>query len=66
MEDCSPGYAVKGEWRASPVVPERRREQMSVARGRAQKAGTWMVLVGRGPRPSQAYIGELVLSVVGP
>ena len=65
-EDRSPGYAVQGEWRASPVVSEWRREQTSAARGRSRKAGTWMALVGGGPRPGQEHIGELVLAVVGP
>ena len=45
------------------MVPERRREQSFTARGRPRKAGTWMTLVGGGPRPGQAHIGELVLDV---
>ena len=65
-EDRSPGYVVQGEWRACPVVPERRREQSFTARGRPRKVGTWMALVGEGPRPGQTHIGELVLVVVGP
>ena len=48
------------------MVPERRREQTSAARGRPRKAGTWMALVGGGPRLGQAHIGELVLASVGP
>ena len=47
------------------MVPERRREQTYVARGRPRKAGTWMAL-GGGLRPGQAHMGELVLPVVGP
>ena len=46
------------------MVPEQRREQSFAAWGQPRKAGTWMALVGGGPLPSQADIGELVLVVV--
>ena len=65
-EDRSPGYAIQGEWRACLVVPERERKKSFAVREQPQKAGTWKVWVGGSPQPSQAYIGELVLAIVGP
>ena len=64
-EDRSPGYAVQGEWRVCPVVPERRRKKSFAVRGRPRKAGTWMVLVGGSPQPDRAHIDELALADVG-
>ena len=48
------------------MVPERRRKRSFMVRGRPQKAGTWMVLVGESPQSDQAHIGELVLAVISP